>query len=195
MISTNLQLRSGHVATPWAGVGSQTQADVSTPGDQVSIGGGEVPATHAANAAEVGETGTKRTLTTALLLGVVVAGSLLTGCASTGTMMNVADTQVAQNVTGDHASRAFKSIEYLNNVYGGEAGGGFYRDKVEPDHRLNPLDALDRLLDSKTVKLKLGENGRAHEVRSFAELSGIESMVKDHIAQYGQAPTVLPLPR
>lgn len=169
----------GNVASPWKGQ-VPSGSDAGTPVDRVTIGGGEVPAaltTH--TAAQAPPSTPTRSLKMGVMLGLMVAGSMLGGCASlAGNGLGSAHS-LAQNVTGRMVKTGFDSISYIDQQVT-PLGGGLYSEKdASKESRLAPLDATDRMLDGKPIYYKAKADARPQAVRSWAELRGFEQMLRD----------------
>ncbi len=179
--------------TQWTGTIPQ-EASIASPhgNDQVTIGGQgvEVPAALTTTTAGEDSSAPRRNVSRAVLMGLLAAGALLgaTGCASlAGNGPNSAHS-LAQNMTGNMAKSGFESISFLDQ-YATPDGGGLFKNKgADKDAKLLPLDALDQMLDGKPIFYLDKTDGKPQEIRSWAELRGVQELLKDALIKSGVLP-------
>lgn len=150
-----------------------------------------VPAAVAPSPADLAATETTTPSRSALqqgtLVGVMLAASLLGGCATAQgwpTLPAAPPTQSEVYVTGRQASEAVDSFAYLQKVAMRD-GGGVYRSYMGGLVRqdLNPVQAFETLANGNSVQFVDKAQATPHEIRTFEDLRELRSRVEENEAR------------
>lgn len=172
-----------HLTSPYAPATAAPRAtETASTGDAVTLSASPAAAAAAAPA----ETSSHRGLLQRVTVGFALAASMmgLTGCVSMNAITHLPNIQ--QTVTGSTAKSAYSSLSYLDSLSTAK-GGGLYEGKVDKEYRLSPLDAVDRMMDGKSLVFTPSQDGKTHPIRSWAELKGLDEMFRQQ--QQPQQPT------
>lgn len=163
-----------HLASPYAPATVAPRATETAPtGDTVRLG--TTPLNTAATAAPAEET-SKRSVMQRVTVGLALAASMmgLTGCT---TMMAVQQLpNIEQNVSGNTTKGAYSSLSFLDSLSAQKGGGLYEEGKTDKEYRLSPLDAVDRMMDGKSLVFAPAQDGKSHPIRSWAELRGLDEL-------------------
>ncbi len=172
-------------------------AQIATPkASTTPVAGDGVTLSGARSAAQAPATETSRGRGGALksmMVGLALASSMLglTGCSTVMMSTHTQLPNVQTQVFGSTAKSAYNSLSFLDSV-STKDGGGIYKEDVKPEHRLSPLDAVDRMMDGGTLIYKPAAEGKAHPIRSWAELKGLEDVVRQQVSKPAErAPQVI----
>ena len=121
------------------------------------------------------------------LVGVMVAASLLGGCAGAAQALPTLPEAPAQSevyVSGRQASEAVDSFAYLQKV-GVRDGGGNYRSYLGGLVRqdLTPLQAFENVANGNSVQYVDKAQATPHEIRTFEDLRDLRSRVEENEAR------------
>lgn len=176
----------------WSLPQGSSRTEVASPFDQVTIGSrpAATPTLLPTVTAGEAEPTEHRSIGRSLMMGLLVAGSLMgmTGCASMAGNGPDSAYSLAQNVTGREAKNGFDSADFLDK-YATPLGGGLFNDSsLDKDAKLQPLDALDQMLDGHSIYYLNKADGKPQQVRSWAELRGIADMVREGLSRSESLP-------
>jgi hypothetical protein len=195
MIIGQSRVPSFNLVSPF-GPGRAASSSAATPsaaaGDHVTVSASGIePGASEAAAAPSGKG--QRSLLRTMVVGLALSASMI-GMGGCSTMMM--DTRMLPNpqqyVTGNEAHNAFNSISYLDGVAARD-GGGIYDNSKEmtSEHQLKPLAALDRMMDGHEIVFKANKDAKAHPIRSWAELKGLEDMIRQQKTNPQPVPQII----
>jgi hypothetical protein len=171
--------------SPWQVSGRPNlSTDTAMPQDGVTLSG----ASSAAETSSSNEGGSRmsraaRGMFIALALTMGMAG--MTGCASNQVQMP----SMTAIDNGTQAKSAFESFSFLDQAVSA-AGGGIFDGKI----KLQPLQAVDKLIDGETVQFKESKDGKAYPIRNNAELQGLQKLLMEKLG-IGGVPGALQIPQ
>lgn len=196
-ITTPLAVGTPTVGTPAPGParmqdGSTMTPTESRPAPAVDAFSASAPPAVAPTPADIAATSeapspARSALAQGTFVGVMLAASLLGGCASTAQAWPTLPASTAQSetyVTGRQASEAIDSFTDLQKVAGRE-GGGLYRTYLGGIVRqeVTPLQAFQTLANGDPVQYVEKAKATPHEIRSFEELHDLHSRVQANEAR------------